>query len=59
VLSRLLSFKELCERMPQRERIRCMRCLYTMLLWASQRIAEQVHARARTSLEQRGRKYPV
>jgi len=52
VLSRLLSVKELCERMPQRERIRCMRCLYTMLLWATQRVAEGVCLRARTSLRQ-------
>jgi len=49
VLSKLLSIEELCKRMPKRDRICSMRCLYTLLLWASQRVAEQARARERAS----------
>jgi hypothetical protein len=49
VLSRLLSIEELCKRMPQRDRLRSMRGLYTMLLWALQRVAEQARARGHAS----------
>jgi len=45
VLSKLLNFEEPCMRVLQRDRIRIMRCLYTMLLWATQRIADRVCAR--------------
>jgi hypothetical protein len=45
ILGELLMCREICKRVPGRERIRSMRYLYTMLQWASQRIAEMVRAR--------------
>jgi hypothetical protein len=42
VLGKLLMCREVCKRVPGKERIRSMRYLYTMLLWASQRLAEMV-----------------
>jgi hypothetical protein len=38
----MLSLKQMCERMPVKQRTRCMRYLYTILQWTSQRIAETV-----------------
>ncbi len=46
-------------RVPQRDRIRIMRCLYTMLLWAAQRIADRVRARERSSFGQCRSRNPV
>jgi hypothetical protein len=45
VLGELLMCQEICQRVPGKERICSMRYLYTLLQWASQRIAEQVRAR--------------
>ncbi len=59
MLTKLLSFEEMCKRMPQRALVRSMHCLYTMLLWALQRIAELVRARERTSLWQCRSRGPV
>jgi hypothetical protein len=45
MLGKLLMCREVCERVPGKERIRSMRYLYTMLHWASQHVAELVRAR--------------
>ena len=62
VLSKLLCIEALCKRAPQRDLMRCMRCLYTLLLWASQRVEEQARARGRASpgrCRSRGPVWPV
>jgi hypothetical protein len=48
VLGKLLKCYEICKHVPGKERVRCMRYLYTMLQCASQRIAEQVRAQVGT-----------
>ena len=44
-LGNLLSVREVCMRVPGRERIRAMRRLYALLQWTAQRLAELVRAR--------------
>jgi len=38
----MISLRQMCERMPEKQRTRCMRHLYTILQWISQHIAETV-----------------
>jgi hypothetical protein len=42
VVARLINMRQMSERMPGKQRTRCMRHLYTILQWISQRIAETV-----------------
>ena len=42
VVARMINLSQTFERMPGKQRVRCMRHLYTSLQWISQRIAETV-----------------
>ncbi len=41
----MISLGQMRERMPEKQRTRCVRHLYTSLQWISQRIAETVRER--------------
>ncbi len=51
LLAQMLSLRQMCERMPGKERIRSMRYLYTILQWTSQRIAETVRDKVQVRAE--------
>jgi len=53
MVARMMSVRHMCERVPGKERARCMRRLYTIMRWLSQRIAETVRTYSeRRRLEQ-------